>query len=121
MPAQTSDIQFHRLDTEEQVKAWKLDEFSATFGHTVERQFPIWIGTMDGKLAAYAYLHSHVVCYPAITPSLSPREFYELAWNWFAQLKQAYGDPLIVVSQPGKERIFNKTWVTTVREGCLCR
>lgn len=101
-------IHFYRLDTEAQIQQHDLDRFAASFGHEVVRLFPIWIAYVNGRLACYCYLHNQMIAYPSISPLLSPREFYQLAWTWFSKIKLEYGDPIVAVSQTGKEHLFSK-------------
>jgi len=96
MPKSRLSITFQRLDSEEDIQTWGLDSFAASFNHRVTRIFPIWIALGDGNLLGYCHLHPHMVAYPAITPEITPVQFYQLAWEWFSLIKRAYGDPWVL-------------------------
>ena len=102
------DIKFIRIDGEPGIIQHDLDTFAASFDHSVTRLFPIWAAYIDGKIAGYCYLHPLMVAYPAVSPRISPRQFYKVAWTWFSRIKQQYGDPMVMVSQDDKEKVFSK-------------
>jgi hypothetical protein len=93
------DWNFIRLDNEDQIRAHKLDAFAASFDHQVERLYPIWLAYLEDRLVCYCHLHKQMVAYPAIHPSISPREFHDLANTWFRRIKIDYGDPLVCVPE----------------------
>lgn len=100
-------IDFTCIENEAQIREHDLDGFASSFGHEVTRLYPIWIAHINGRLACYCHLHSHVLAYPAIHPDISPREFYCLAWSWFSKIKTEFGDPLVAVPD-WDERLLSK-------------
>lgn len=100
-------IDVTQITTESQILEQGLDEFAASFDHEVPRLFPIWTAHIKDRLIAYSHLHSHVLAYPAIHPSISPREFYELTWRFLCQTKKTFGDPLIALPH-WEERLLAK-------------
>lgn len=102
------DFTFTKIENEKQLRSHNLDAFAATFDHRVSRLFPIWAGYMDGRLITYCHLHDHVVAYPAVQPSISPREFYFLTRKWLSKIKEMHGDPLIAMPQGVDQRMYSK-------------
>lgn len=101
-------ITFTRVENEKQLRACDLDQFAATFDHEVSRLFPIWVGHLDGRLVTYCHMHSQMVAYPAVQPSLTPREFYMLTKKWLARIKEMHGDPLIAMPRGVDQRMYSK-------------
>ena len=97
-----TNLQFTQINNDSQIIAAGLDEFAASFGHDVPRMFPLWMAHIDGKLVSYCHLHPQMVMYPAISPQISPRNFYRLTWTWNSKIKSEYGDPLIVLPSSWK-------------------
>jgi hypothetical protein len=101
-------ITFTKIENEKQLRAHNLDEFAATFGHEVSRLFPIWVGHLDGRLVTYCHMHQQMVAYPAVQPSISPRQFYILTKKWLDRIKAMHGDPLIAMPPGVDARMYSK-------------
>src|SRR4029077_19702629 len=93
------DISFSKVENEHQLIAIGLDEFASSFGHDISRVFPIWVAYLNGTIISYCHMHRQMVAYPAVSPKLTPRQSYNLAWTWFSKIKSEYGDPLIVMDK----------------------
>ncbi len=100
--------EFSRLDSEAQILDHDLDAFAASFDHSVKRVFPVWVAHLDGKLISYCHVARQVVGYPAIHPSITPRQTYEMGWLWHSKLKTAYGNPLMVMPDKFSDKLLSK-------------
>lgn len=101
-------LTFTKIENEKQLQAQQLDQFSSSFDHSVSRLFPIWVGHLNGRLISYCHTHSQVVAYPAVDPSITPREMYALGWKWLSKLKETYGDPLIAMPEGVDRNLYAK-------------
>jgi hypothetical protein len=89
-----------RLDDEDGVRMWNLDNFAAEFGHEVHRVFPIFLVLVDGELSAYYYAQPQVCIYPAVHPAkFTRRALYEVAKVIVSASKQVFGNPLWLIEK----------------------
>ena len=92
------EIELLRLDNEQDLVMWNLDNFAAEFGHTIRRIFPIFIVLVDGTLSAYYYAQPQVCIYPAVHPKhFTPRSFYEVGKVIVSASKMTFGNPLWLI------------------------
>jgi hypothetical protein len=89
-----------RIDDEEGIAMWNLDEFAAEFGHKIYRVFPIFVVLVEGELAAYYYAQARVAIYPAVHPGkFTPRSFLSVGQTIVAASKKVFGNPLWIVDR----------------------
>jgi hypothetical protein len=89
-----------RLDDEDGIRMWDLDNFAAEFGHEVHRVFPIFLVLVDGELSAYYYAQPQVCIYPAVHPAkFTRRALYEVSKVVVSASKQVFGNPLWLIEQ----------------------
>jgi hypothetical protein len=111
----TSKVVFTKLEHPSQIDYYDLDNFAASFDHKVARSFPIFVIHLNGKLMAYSHLeHGLTMSHPAIHPDISPRQTYEMGWQWHVFLKTSFGNPLIVMPKSLRPSVLGKMGLTPV-------
>ena len=101
-------VEFIQLDNEQDINNNDLDTFASSFDHDVPRLFPIWIAHLNGKLISFCHVRKQIMAYPAIHPSITPRQTYELGWLWLSKLKSEHGDPMILMPKDYPEKLLDK-------------
>jgi hypothetical protein len=87
-----------RIDNEEGIFMWGLDELAKESKVEVVPVFPIFVVLVDERPIAYYYAQPQVVIRPTVSPdALSPREFYEVAKVVIATSKRVFGNPLWLI------------------------
>lgn len=105
---------FTKLENEWQLQKYDLDSFAASFDHKVTRLFPVWVAHINGKLISYCHVRKQVVAYPAVHPSISPREMYTMGREWLKRLKMEHGDPVMVMPERFEPKLLTKMGLTPV-------
>lgn len=115
-------IEVERIDSEDQIKMWNLDQFATEFDHPpLRRIFPIFAVFVDGNLSAYFYAQPQVCIYPAVHPAhFTPRSFYEVGKVIVSASKLNYGNPLWLIdseSSMDRPELLEKVFLnqTTLR------
>jgi hypothetical protein len=101
VPKARYKIEQIRVDDEQGVKMWNLDQFAWGCGHVLTRIFPIFIVLVDGTLSAFYYAQPQVVIYPttAHPKDWTPRQFYEVSKLVVDVSKRTFGNPLWLVDE----------------------
>lgn len=109
------NVVFTELKHESQILEHDLDAFAASFEHQVARSFPLWIAHVNDRLVSYCYLeHNLTLAHPAIHPSITPRQTYEMGWRWHVFLKTTFGNPLIVMPKTFQPYLLTKMGLKAV-------
>lgn len=108
-------VTFTKLENTSQIEYYDLDKFAASFDHKVARSLPLWIAHINGRLMSYCHLeHGLTMAHPAIHPDISPRDTYEMGWQWHVFLKTSFGNPLIVMPKTFQPKLLSKMGLTPV-------
>jgi hypothetical protein len=87
-----------RIDNEEGILMWGLDDLAKESKVEVTPVFPIFVVLVNDRPIAYYYAQPQVVIRPTVSPdALSPREFYEVAKVVIATTKRIFGNPLWLI------------------------
>jgi len=97
-------IEQYRIDNENGIDTWRLDQFAEQCGTKIVPVFPIFIVLTDGQLSAFYYAKPVISITPNVAPEElfeSPRAFYQTAKAivWYTR---NFGSPLWLVGEDSK-------------------